>query len=410
MSRVIVTDGHTRAALAVVRSLGAAGHEVHVTSSDRRCLAGVSRYCRSGHIVPDPTSGGNGYGDALATLSKELDSRWIVPMTDPSSDALLSQSILESLRPTRVPLATPDSYRKLSDKAEVLGEARVLGIPVPEEYLWPTPEHTPESGSVPAYPVVVKPAHSFVRVGSMAHRFSVCHARDEDEFRSVIRSYPAAAFPVLIQEYVEGVGEGIFILRSHGRTIARFAHRRLREKPPTGGVSVYRKSIPLPPDSLAHAERLLDATGHQGVAMVEFRRSVHDDTPYLMEVNARFWGSLQLAIDAGVDFPRLLIELAEGGAPEQELPYRVGIRSRWWLGDLDHLIIRLTGSTPDYRLPVQAGSRLRALGRFLVPWRPGDRSEVFRWSDPRPGIHELVSWVRENVLDRVGKPVHGGRS
>jgi hypothetical protein len=36
--------------------------------------------------------------------------------------------------------------------------------------------------------------------------------------------------------------------------------------------------------------------------MVEFK----DDgvnPPCLMEINGRFWGSLQLAIDAGVDFP-----------------------------------------------------------------------------------------------------------
>ena len=38
--------------------------------------------------------------------------------------------------------------------------------------------------------------------------------------------------------------------------------------------------------------------------MVEFKHDERDGVPKLMEINGRFWGSLQLAIDAGVDFPR----------------------------------------------------------------------------------------------------------
>lgn len=48
-----------------------------------------------------------------------------------------------------------------------------------------------------------------------------------------------------------------------------------------------------------------------GVAMVEFKVTA-DGTAYLMEINGRFWGSLQLAIDAGVDFRWLLYQLAAG--------------------------------------------------------------------------------------------------
>ena len=49
-------------------------------------------------------------------------------------------------------------------------------------------------------------------------------------------------------------------------------------------------------------QELLDELNWHGVAMVEFKVT-EDGTPYLMEINTRFWGSLQLAIDAGVDFP-----------------------------------------------------------------------------------------------------------
>jgi len=50
------------------------------------------------------------------------------------------------------------------------------------------------------------------------------------------------------------------------------SHRRLREKPPAGGVSVYRESIALDEGLAGPGLRLLDALGWQGVAMVECKR------------------------------------------------------------------------------------------------------------------------------------------
>ena len=42
--RILVTDGDTRAALAVVRALGAQGHTVDVVAARPGSLAGVSRF------------------------------------------------------------------------------------------------------------------------------------------------------------------------------------------------------------------------------------------------------------------------------------------------------------------------------------------------------------------------------
>ena len=48
-------------------------------------------------------------------------------------------------------------------------------------------------------------------------------------------------------------------------------------------------------------QQLLDSIGYQGVAMVEFRRG-SDGQDYFLEINGRLWGSLPLALHAGVDF------------------------------------------------------------------------------------------------------------
>jgi predicted ATP-grasp superfamily ATP-dependent carboligase len=128
--------------------------------------------------------------------------------------------------------------------------------------------------------------------------------------------------------------------------------------------------------------------------MVEYKRDAATGVPYLMEVNGRFWGSLQLAIDSGVDFPALLIECALG---EREVPapeYRVGVRSRWWWGQVDHLVGRLRSHPSAPTTVGGIASATRAFGDLVLgPFRPADYEEVLRWSDPRPFCYETIRWL-----------------
>ena len=125
--------------------------------------------------------------------------------------------------------------------------------------------------------------------------------------------------------------------------------------------------------------------------MVEYKVSQATGEPYIMEINGRFWGSLQLAIDAGVDFPRLLVE---GNPNGPVTSYRTGVKLRWELGDLDHLVARLRRSARELALPPESPGRIGAIGAFLTGFAPGIRQEIFRWSDPRPMLVEGRDWLR----------------
>jgi len=249
----------------------------------------------------------------------------------------------------------------------------------------------------------LKPALSVADDNGTPVKLSVRHVADELQFERALAELPGTAFPVLVQERIVGPGIGVFLLRWDGRILARFAHRRLREKPPSGGVSVYRESITPPPDALQHAEALLEALDWRGVAMVEFKRDEQSGTPYLMEINGRFWGSLQLAVDAGVDFPRLLLEAALGNPPATPVEGRPGVRLRWLLGDFDYLLLRLRKSRGELALAPDAPGLLQTLGSYLIPWRPGDRWEVLRPSDPAPFARELRQWVADSLIDKIGR-------
>jgi predicted ATP-grasp superfamily ATP-dependent carboligase len=200
---------------------------------------------------------------------------------------------------------------------------------------------------------------------------------------------------LLLQQRIVGPGVGVFVLLASGELLGAFGHRRILEKPPSGGVSACSESVPLAPALLEQSVALLRRLGWEGAAMVEYKLDRATGTPYLMEVNGRLWGSLQLAIDAGVDFPRLLVENALGNPVTVVRDWRVGVRCRWRLGEVDHLLARVRHSARELSLPEDAPSLGRALGHAVLPaWRPGRRGEVFRWTDPRPGIHEFRNWIR----------------
>ena len=321
-------------------------------------------------------------------------------MTDLSIPPALA---LRGERPDLVlPLPPAEAYRRASDKVELLRLAAEVGVPVPPQVEVSTPrgaDESTEGGSAVAtalrFPLVVKPGRSAVEGESDTARFRVSVAEDPTILARDLSALDPRAFPVLLQERIQGPGLGAFALFWEGEPVAWFAHRRIREKPPTGGVSVYRESIALRDDLKDYATRLLSRLGWSGVAMVEFKEDASTGVPYLMEINGRFWGSLQLAVDAGVDFPALLVALALGGRPGSPAPYRTGVRSRWLWGEVDHVVALARHGRELRRTHPELPGLARALARVAFPWRPGDRFEVLRASDPGPFLRETATWFRD---------------
>ena len=319
--------------------------------------------------------------------------RVLLPVTEPSLLSILGAQ--DRFADVAVPFVDLERLHRISNKEALLSAAPAVGIAVPGQHVLATRADaaTLDTSSL-RYPLVAKPARSVGESGGASVKLVVRHAADAGQLRGILDELPPQAYPLLLQQRIIGPGVGVFLLVWEGCTVAAFSHRRIREKPPAGGVSVYRESIGLDPALLDRSRALLDAFGWQGVAMVEYKIDAATGTPYLMEVNGRFWGSLQLAVDAGVDFPRLLVDLALGREVDPVMTYQTGVRSRWWWGDVDHLLLRLLRS--DRRLSLQPGSpgKGRALLDFFTLWRPGDRSEILRLNDPIPFLHESWNWLR----------------
>lgn len=392
---VVVTDGEQRAALASVRSLGRAGCTVHVCSARRQPLAGSSRHASSTTQVADPLSRQSEFVEDLLRLSSEVGADVLLPVSEASLLAVLPNAKRFN---SAIPFPPDAAFRQVCDKSWVVRAARTHGIAVPVQVEIANEDDALQLLKDAVYPLVLKPHRSLAGAEGQLKHMSISYASNDDELAVALSALPAEAYPVLAQQRIEGPGCAISVLLWNSELRAAFAHRRIREKPPSGGVSVLRESIPLDQDLLQKSLALLGDLDWEGVAMVEFKLDRETGTPYIMEINGRLWGSLQLAIDAGVDFPRLLVSSALGYDYAPVTDYRTGVRSRWEWGDVDHLLASVLRPRRALALPrnTKRHFRLRSVMNFLRSFASDDIPEIFRLDDLRPFLRETVNWFRRD--------------
>jgi predicted ATP-grasp superfamily ATP-dependent carboligase len=390
MPSVLVTDGDERAALAVTRALGGRGISVIVGAEGESSLAAASRYCARSFTYPSPYRHPDGFLERLRDIITGQMVDAVFPVSDIAMQVIAPHN-REIERHTRLPIPDYKTFEAVSDKYNLMKLAIELKVPIPDTIFVQDGNVGHALDRIAAYPVVIKPACSLVKDQSGWRKTAVQYARDEQDLRDLYDRHEYLKGRSLIQHRVVGEGQGIFILMNDGMPLAMFAHRRLREKPPSGGVSVLRESIPLNKALVDPALRLLQHVGWHGVAMVEFKVDQETKAPLLMEINGRFWGSLQLAVDAGMNFPWLLFQMASGQTISPlDSTYRTGIKSRWLLGDLDHLLMRLLKPEGSLNLPPGHSRRWNAVVDFVRSFK-GSHNEIERFQDVAPWRYE---WKR----------------
>jgi len=391
MNNILILDGNQRSALATTRSLGKKGCIIYVVDSTPQSLAGSSKYCakyiQSTNILTNPKQ----FTEEIKDIIAKFDIKIILPMTDISTATILKQRA--QFTSISIPAPTYEAYNQASNKNSLFKLAISLGIPTPKTIFIDSTNEIGHRLNELAYPVVIKPSKSRVLVNNHWISTQVSYAHSLDDLQHQIKENDwLQSFPFMVQEYIQGDGHGTFAFYEQGRPITFFAHKRLREKPPSGGVSVLRESTPVNPLMQEISKKLLDHIGWHGAAMVEFIVS-NDGTPYLIEINGRFWGSLQLSIDAGIDFPHLAYLLAANKPLPTNINYRPHIRSRWLLGDLDHLYLTLKSDNKKISLP----EKFSAIIEFMKFYQKNTYYEVNRLNDIKPFLYELKNYFKKSA-------------
>lgn len=385
--RVLVLDGSTNTALACVRSLGRAGYTVFVASQARWPLAAWSRYCHGRFRYPEAKPE---VFAALRAWAQARGVRIVLPLTELTCQLCNGEREEWEAGGTIVGCPPDVVAARAFDKAQTLQRAETCGVEIPPTRYPASLDECREAAEALGYPCVVKPRFSIARngVGFLPDR-GIAYASNAAELAAAVEARRQGTYWPLIQGFVPGQGKGVFTVCDRGRPLAWFAHERLRDVRPSGSGSSLRRSVALDPRLRARAERLLREMQWHGPAMVEFR---DDGTqPWLMEVNGRFWGSLQLAIAAGCDFPRLWAQILTDQPIDPAEPYREGVTVRWLWGDVKRFLYILAGPPAGY--PGTYPSVAQGLRDLFGPQPPGTRVEDWDPDDPWPAVGQWVEGV-----------------
>ena len=389
MAKVLVLDGHSAAALAFTRSLGRAGHWVAVGSNRGMFAAAtLSRYCRVKFEYPPSTESMSAFVQAVRdfVIREKIDA--VFPITDWTT---LPLSAHRGDFPDSCRLALPphDALDLAGDKYRTIELAHSLGVPTPQTWLIQSPRDL-ETLPQLSLPIVVKDRYSVRWLGDRAVFGSVAYAYSRPDLEARVQRRLQEAGDVLVQKFVKGVGIGFSAFVCNGEVRLPFAWKRLREVDPRGSGSSLRESVDLDPDLSEFSRKLILSTGFQGIAMVEFKKAPAEK-PVLMEINGRPWGSIQLPIASGIDYPCFLADwILEGTLPPPEFNYKRGIQCRRLVGDLTHLENLRRGKPAEWPLPYP--NFWLSLLKMAVPWYPGLRYDDISLSDPEPGWAGISQW------------------
>jgi predicted ATP-grasp superfamily ATP-dependent carboligase len=331
-----------------------------------------SRYCRERLRYPDPTTDAAAFVSSLLGRVRTGSYDVLLPLSDETTIPIVRHR--EQFLPY-VRMAVPDAetLRQAYDKSSLLETASQLGIGVPRTFRPRSLDDLEKIAREVEYPCVFK-----LRRGAGAVGLSF--PQSSDELLNCYRNLDGTAGLVydwadpLVQEFVPGDVHDACLLFRHGEPRAVLTQRRLLMYPSSGGIGIYNETT-RNPAVREQAIALLRHLKWHGPAMVEFKVDARDNTPKLMEINGRYWGTLDLAIQAGVDVPYLACRLAVDGDVAPVHTYQVGMKYRWpvpygWL------------------YARQQRRRWPAFWKFLRH-DPGVRSDL-RLDDPWPHIMGLV--------------------
>ena len=364
--------------LAVARSLGRRGIEVHVAIGDPAAPGNRSRYVTATHFLPPYRADASAWVDALCGLATTHRFRLIMPCSDSHLRQLDHHQ--EALGRNLLALPNPEALAAFTDKSRTRELAARLGVPIAEGM--PIVGATRADGLAAqlGLPLVLKPCASY-GLGDDLTKTPARIVCDDAALEAALAEGLAGRW--LAEAFFEGEGVGVSVVAREGRILLTWQHRRRRTIFDTGASSVRAGEVP-DERLLAHVRALAEATALTGVAMFEFRCDPTGGAHVLLEVNPRFWGSLPLALAAGADFPSILWDVLTGGECSSVAISRPTIVKRSMTGEFDRLTNELEAA-PSLAAKASAAA---AMILFWPTWLLKSRFDSWAADDAGPFLAE----------------------
>jgi predicted ATP-grasp superfamily ATP-dependent carboligase len=370
--RVLVTGGEHLGPLAAVRALRRAGHEPWAIVPHRGAYAARSRAVAGFDVAPDAGLEPAAFLERVRDVCARAGVDAVIAGTEPAL-VVLSRSP-GAVSPALLGVPAAPVVERATSKAALPELARAAGLELPPTRVVAR-EDAPAAAAELGYPVIVKPLRSDVdRGGVLSHGVPV-RAAGAAALAAGLAALPGDA--VVVQPWLDGRLAAVCGVAFEGELVCASHQVARRIWPPRVGISAYAETVP--PDRALEqgVSRLVGELGWSGIFQVQFLLA--RGTAFVIDLNPRLYGSLALAIAAGLDLPTIWVELLAGRRP-RVAEYAVGVGYRSEEREAQAIAHAL-----------RHGPRLQGLAA-LAPRRRTTHA-VLRADDPRPALASLAKLV-----------------
>ncbi len=332
--KLLIADADSKISLGIVRSLGLKNHEIEMFHHYKRPLCYYSKFCKKINILPNYKS--KSFNTKFLQLLKKNKYDLVIPVQY-NSFYFLSKIKKKILRFSNFVCENHNKINFVSSKKKVNYLSKQIkdkNLSVIKTLKYNSIYKLGLKNISDNFPLVIKPAHE--QGGNSKNIFYVKNFFEIKEVFNKVGNTKKNILKYIIQKKIDGVGRGFFALSQNGKCLNTFQHQRIREMPISGGMSVAAKSI-FDKNLQRIGEKIVKKIKWTGLIMLEFK--FHENKYHLIEINPKFWGSLDLAIASNVDFPNKLVSYANGINSKKKDFYKLNIKFHWPLnGDLQNSI------------------------------------------------------------------------
>lgn len=314
---VLIPDGENLLTIRVIQCLSTLKRvKIYVLSSRKYASVRFSRYIT--RFIHHPPQGDEAW---IARINEIVEAHAIdvvMPVFETGIRKMVAQRDSLAYPEKMLTPHTLQEFETAQDKWLLFEQLKKAGVPCPKT--WDLSEVNPgllDFDSL-TFPVLIKPKWEIQGGGKGIVKFreaAALKAYFEEEFEKG---------PYILQEFFQGVDLGVNVICKQGQILASTIQigtlfESQEFKPQIGLKMIYEENVH---DSVV---RLMEALNYTGVAHIDFLYDPERKKFVVLEINPRYWLTLQASLFAGVNFPELYCKTVSGQPIErpryQEIEY-----------------------------------------------------------------------------------------
>lgn len=296
---VLIPDGEHPLLYQVVKCLSVCKNiKVHVISSKRHIPMSYSRYVVGFKAVPK--SSVKEWLKTIDNYVSEHNIDLILPIQEERIEKLILHKEGLQSRGKLVPFTSLKDYKTAINKAKLSEHLSKYKIAQPETCIY-NPLSNQKRINLSSYPIIAKPVQNLDGQGIKL----LNNDKELNQFVETLKS------TYVFQEFLEGYDIDCSVLCKNGEVLCHIIQRGIlyenRDFSPAIGIQFLNEN-----EVLETVKQLMKSLNWTGVAHIDLRYDNKSKSIKVIEVNGRFWGSMDGALAAGYNFPYLYCLLAKG--------------------------------------------------------------------------------------------------